>query len=66
MNTKLKVSGMQCGKCVDKIEKFVGSIEGVSLVDVNLEDKSVFVEFENPASESQIKEAILDAGFEII
>lgn len=65
MRVELNVSGMRCAKCVDKIEKFVGEIEGVSLIDVNLQDSKVIVEFELPATQELITEAILDAGFEI-
>ena len=56
---------MRCGKCVDKIEKFIGEIEGVSLIDVNLEKAQVRVEFNTPATQEMIIEAILDAGFEV-
>lgn len=65
MRLKLSVSGMRCNKCVDKIEKFVGEIEGVSLINVNLQDSKVIVEFESPATQELITEAILDAGFEV-
>ncbi|MCX2716178.1 copper ion binding protein [Helicobacter sp. MIT 21-1697] len=65
MTTTLSVSGMRCGKCVDKIEKFIGEIEGISLIDVNLEKSQVRVEFNAPATQELISEAILEAGFEI-
>lgn len=65
MRVELNVGGMRCGKCVDKIEKFVGEIEGISLIDVNLQDSKVIVEFESPATQELITEAILDAGFEV-
>lgn len=65
MRVELNVGGMRCGKCVDKIEKFVGEIEGISLIDVNLQDSKVIVEFESPATQELIIEAILDAGFEV-
>ena len=52
MRVELNVSGMRCGKCVDKIEKFVGEIEGISLVDVNLQDSKVIVEFDSPVHRS--------------
>ena len=65
MTTTLSVSGMRCGKCVDKIEKFIGEIEGVSLIDVNLEKSQVKIEFNAPATQELISEAILDAGFGI-
>nr|WP_317404577.1 copper ion binding protein [uncultured Helicobacter sp.] len=65
MRVELSVSGMRCNKCVDKIEKFIGEIDGISLIDVNLQDSKVIVEFESPATQELITEAILDAGFEV-
>ncbi|BCD46477.1 copper-binding metallochaperone CopP [Helicobacter suis] len=61
----LKVTGMTCQHCVDKIEKFVGELEGVNKIDVSLEKQQVVVAFENPANLEAIKEAILDAGYEL-
>ncbi|WP_163498487.1 copper-binding metallochaperone CopP [Helicobacter suis] len=61
----LKVKGMTCQHCVDKIEKFVGELEGVNKIDVSLEKQQVVVAFENPANLEAIKEAILDAGYEL-
>lgn len=65
MKIEIKVVGMKCTKCVDKIEKGIGEIDGVILIDVDLAQSLVRVEFESPASESMIKEAILDVGFEL-
>ncbi|WP_163563808.1 copper-binding metallochaperone CopP [Helicobacter suis] len=61
----LKVIGMTCQHCVDKIEKFVGELEGVNKIDVSLEKQQVVVAFEEPAKLEAIKEAILDAGYEL-
>ncbi len=58
MTTTLSVSGMRCGKCVDKIEKFIGEIEGVSLIDVNLEKSQVKIEFNAPATQELISKDI--------
>lgn len=65
MTIQLSVSGMHCGKCVDKIEKCVGEIDGVSLIDVDLQKAQVKVDFSAPATQELIVEAILDAGFEV-
>ena len=65
MQVTINVEGMSCQGCVNKVKKFVGELDGVSLVEVNLDKKSVSVEFSTPASEEQIKEAILDCGFEV-
>ncbi|RDU61157.1 copper ion binding protein [Helicobacter marmotae] len=64
MKIQIPVSGMRCDKCVDKIERFVGEIEGVSFIDVDLKNAVVKVEFNPPATQELITEAILEAGFE--
>ncbi|BCZ19392.1 Copper ion binding protein CopB [Helicobacter sp. NHP19-012] len=63
MKEVLKVEGMTCDHCVDKVEKFVGEIEGVEHIEVKLEQQEVAVTFNPPATLEDIKEAILDAGY---
>ncbi|RAX57342.1 hypothetical protein CCZ01_06500 [Helicobacter monodelphidis] len=62
----LQVEGMNCQHCVNKIEKFVGELQGVSQINVNLAEKNVQVEFNAPTTPEKIKEAILDAGFDVV
>ncbi|GAA9728209.1 copper-binding metallochaperone CopP [Helicobacter pylori] len=66
MKVIFQVPSITCNHCVDKIEKFVGEIEGVSFIDVSVEKKSVIVEFDAPATQDLIKEALLDAGQEVV
>ncbi len=66
MKATFQVPSITCNNCVDKIEKFVGEIEGVSFIDVSVEKKSVVVEFDAPATQDLIKEALLDAGQEVM
>ncbi|PAF44741.1 copper ion binding protein [Helicobacter sp. 11S02596-1] len=65
MQKEFRVLGMSCSHCVDKIEKFIGEIDGVSHIDVDLDQKIVSVSFQAPASEKAIIEAIGDAGYEV-
>lgn len=65
MTAELKVSGMHCNHCVDKITRFVSEVSGVSEVRVDLEAQIVRVDYESPATLEAIKEAILDSGFEV-
>lgn len=65
MTIKIHVDGMHCQKCVDKIKRFVGEIQGVEHIDIDLQSKDVHVRFQAPAQEELIKEAIEDAGFEL-
>lgn len=65
MKVELKVLGMSCGHCVDKIEKFVGELDGIKSIDVDLKTEVVSIEAEESVSIDSIKEAILDSGFEV-
>ena len=64
---KLKVEGMSCGHCVATIQKAIGCLSGVSSVNVNLNDKEVFVEFdENKLTLGIIASKIKEAGFDVV
>ncbi|MGX3011196.1 heavy-metal-associated domain-containing protein [Helicobacter sp. 23-1044] len=65
MRVELKVSGMHCKACVDKITRFVREVSGVGEVRVDLDVQIVRVDYESPATLEAIKEAILDSGFEV-
>ena len=66
MNTKtIIVEGMQCNHCKMSVEKALNTIEGVTKVDVNLENKTVIIESIKEIDNSKIKEVITEAGFEV-
>ena len=65
MSVEIKVRGMHCNHCVEKIKRFVGEVSGVSKVEVDLDSGIVAVDFSAPATLEAIKEAILDSGFEV-
>lgn len=66
MKETLKVEGMSCNHCVNSIETSVGELNGVSTVNVNLDQGDVTVEFdETKTSLAQIKETIEDQGYDI-
>lgn len=59
------IEGMQCEHCKMRVEKALNSIEGVTKVSVDLENKNAVIEYEGKIDESKIKEAIEDIGFEV-
>jgi len=60
----LNVEGMSCNHCVNSIKKAVEDIDGVISVDVNLDKKTVTVEYnQDKAKADYIKEAIEDEGY---
>jgi copper chaperone len=64
--TVLRVEGMSCNHCVNSIKKAVGSLDGVSKVDVDLAMKTVSVDYENQkVSLQEVKEVIDDQGYDV-
>ena len=61
---ELKIEGMHCTGCSSRLEKVLNNLDGVK-VQVSFEDKKAIVEYDDTkTSLDDIKEAIVDAGFE--
>lgn len=62
-----KVEGMSCAACAKRIEDVVGQLEGVEKATVNLaSSKLVFTLKEGSISLPQIKEAVAEAGYQLV
>jgi copper chaperone len=62
----LNVEGMSCGHCVKAVESSVGGLNGVASVKVDLENKTVDVEFnQGEVTLEAIKETIDDQGYDV-
>ena len=62
----IKVKGMSCMGCVNKVKAGLENIAGVS-ANVSLEQKQVTVQYDDTKAEpKQFTEAIKKAGFEVI
>jgi len=65
-NTKtIYIEGMQCNHCKMSVEKALQSIEGITNVDVSLEEKRATIEFNKEIDDNKIKEVITDIGFTV-
>jgi len=65
--TVLKVEGMSCSHCENAIKKAVGAIDGVGSVVVDLNGKTVTVEYDSSkVSLDSIKNEIEDQGYEVV
>ena len=65
MKKQINIEGMSCGHCVKHVEEALGEIKGVNSVKVSLEGKNAVVELGSEVNDSQIKEAIEEAGYEV-
>lgn len=56
---------MSCGHCVKSIENSVGAINGVEKVNVQLNNGTVDVEFNNDVDVKKITDTIEDQGYSV-
>ncbi len=65
MKKTIQIEGMQCNHCKMSVEKALNSLEGVTKVEVSLEDKTATIEATKEIEDDKIKEVIEEAGFEV-
>lgn len=64
MNTVCySVPNISCNHCVMHIHKALDPLAGVKKVDVDLNAKSVTVEFDAPATDLQLKATLAEIGY---
>lgn len=65
MKKVLLVEGMSCGHCEKAVKDSLGELDGVTLVEVDLDSKKVEVQGEN-LQDNLIKLAVEEAGYEVL
>jgi len=60
---KFQVGGMSCSACVARVERAVGTLDGVNRVTVSLLTNEMAVEFDKPCTEQTIISAVEAAGY---
>ena len=65
MKKTILIEGMQCNHCKMSVEKVLSAIDGVTKVEVDLENKSATIEFTKEIEDSKIKEVIEEIGFNL-
>lgn len=65
METILKVNGMHCEGCENRIKNVLSTFEDIKEVDANHSTKEVKIKSDKELDLNSIKEAIEDLGFEV-
>ena len=55
-----------CGHCKMRVEKALGAVDGVSSVEVNLEDGTAAASLMQAVSDQVLKQAVEEAGYKVI
>ena len=61
----LTVEGMMCAHCTGRVQQALSALDGVSAVEVRLEDQTAAVTLSAPVSDEVLKQAVADAGYEV-
>lgn len=64
--TTYRVEGMTCDHCVRAVTTELVILPGVLSVDVDLESGAVTVTSNGPLDESAVREAVDEAGYELV
>ena len=65
MTKKIGIEGMSCGHCVKAVTNALEEIDGISGVQVSLEDKCATFEADESVTDDQIREVIAEEGYEV-
>jgi copper chaperone len=60
------VQGMSCGHCAGAVTRELSALEGVTGVHVDLEAKKVTVGSTRELAEDEVREAVDEAGYELV
>lgn len=63
---EIKINGMVCGGCENRVKTALSTIEGIESVEANHNTGIVTIKTEKDLDMVQIKERIVDLGFEIV
>lgn len=65
-NIELKIEGMHCEGCSNRLGKVLNNLEGVNSAEVNFNNATAKISFNTSVvTLDEIKEVIIDAGFNI-
>lgn len=65
MTKTLNIEGMSCGHCVNHVRTALSGLDGVSKVEVTLEDKQAVVTLSKDVLDDALVTAVKEAGYEV-
>ncbi|WP_423190447.1 heavy-metal-associated domain-containing protein [Alkalibacterium sp. f15] len=65
MNYQAKVEGMSCKGCANSVKAAFSNIEGVSQVDINLDEKEATFESSQAVTKQQLENALADTSYTV-
>lgn len=66
MKKMMMIEGMSCMHCVNRVKTVLEEIAGVKGVTIDLQGKNAVVELSQDVSDPILKEAVEEAGYDVI
>ncbi len=66
MTKVITVEGMMCGHCTGRVQKVLEAVEGVTSVEMSLENKTATVELSAEVADEVLSGVITEAGYEVV
>ena len=66
MKKQIFIEGMTCGHCSGRVEKALKAVDGIVDAKVDLANKNAIVEMNDNVEEVVLKEAVDDAGYDVV
>ncbi len=63
METTIQIQNLKCGGCANTITKNIVVLEGITNVSVNVEESTVFFNYETEAQLVEVKEKLKTLGY---
>lgn len=65
MRKTLVIDGMMCAHCTGRVQKALEAVQGVTEVQMSLEDKTAQVEVQDNVPAEALTDAVAAAGYEV-
>jgi len=66
MEKIIKVEGMSCGHCEKRVENALKELNKVEIIEISADKNQVIINIDDNEDLEEVKEAIEDAGYEVI
>ena len=63
--TTYSVNGMTCGGCVRNVKAAIGSVEGVTDVQIDFKNRQAIVTSDAELDDTAVRAAVEEAGYEV-
>ncbi|HHX01033.1 MAG TPA: heavy-metal-associated domain-containing protein [Firmicutes bacterium] len=65
MTKKVYIEGMSCQHCVNRVKDALNAVEGIAVINVDLDNNVAMIEVPPFMDEVKIKDAVSEAGYEV-